>query len=191
MNYKEKYTFITTAITQEHQKVFELLSMEELRRAMNAIIGAKNIFVYAAGREGISLRGFAMRLAHLGKTVHWLFDDTTVGIKEGDLYITSEGFGNVGSFEYYLKKVKEAGGKILTFTGNPDGCHIKNYTDYTVFVRSTAYLANRSDVVPTIQMMGNQYEQHLYMLCDVIIMLLADEMNMTYDDLEALHRNVE
>lgn len=190
-NLEKRYREITQEIAKEHEKVFALLDMDQLGAAMEAIEHAEHIFVYAAGREGISLRGFAMRLAHLGTCVSWVFDDTTVGIRPGDLYITSEGFGEVGSFEYYLRKVKEAGGKILTFTGNPDGRHVKEYADYTVFVRATAYLAGRTDVVPTIQMMGNQYEQHLYMLCDVIIMLLTEDMGLTYDDLEKRHRNVE
>ena len=191
MELEKRYREITGEIAEEHRKVFGLLDMEELAAAMEAIEKAETIFVFAAGREGISLRGFAMRLAHLGKKVHWVFDDTCVGICPGDLYITSEGFGEVGSFAYYLKKVKQAGGKILTFTGNPDGKHVREFADLKVFVRATAYLAGRDDVVPTIQMMGNQYEQHLYMLCDVIIMLLVEKMGLTYDDLEARHRNVE
>lgn len=190
-NLKKKYDELTKAIVEEHEKVFELLDMNELQMAIDAIKEAKNIFVFAAGREGISLRGFTMRLAHFGKTVHWLFDDTTIGVRPGDLYITSEGFGAVGSLEYYMKKVKEAGGKILSFTGNPDGKDVKKYSDYIVFVRSMAYLVYRTDVVPTVQIMGNQYEQHLYMLCDVIIMLLIEEMGLTYEDLERQHRNVE
>lgn len=191
MDLEKRYQEITEAVAEEHRLVFEKLNMEELRGAMDAIKNSEHIFVFAAGREGISLRAFAMRLAHLGKEVHWVFDDTTIGIRPGDLYITSEGFGEVGSFTYYLEKVKEAGGKILMFTGNPDGAHVKKYADYEVFVRATAYLANRKDVVPTVQMMGNQYEQHLYMLCDVMIMLLTEEMGLTYKDLEARHRNVE
>lgn len=191
MDLEMRYRKLSEAVAKEHKKVFELLSIDELKKAMEAVIKAENIFVFAAGREGISLRGFAMRLAHLGKRVHWLFDDTTVGIGKNDLYITSEGFGEVGSFSYYLEKVKRAGGSIMIFTGNPDGAHIKKFADYVVFIRATAYLANRKDVVPTIQMMGNQYEQHLYMLCDIIIMLLTEEMGLTYDDLEARHRNVE
>lgn len=191
MELEKEYRELTAQIAEEHRKIFERLDMQELSKAIDAISNASKIFVYAAGREGISLRGFAMRLAHLGKQVQWLFDDTTVGIKEGDLYITSEGSGEVGSFTYYLKKVHEAGGKILTFTGNPDGRHVTEYSDYPVFVRATAYLASRDDVVPTVQMMGNQYEQHLYMLCDVIIMLLAKKIDLTYVDLEARHRNVE
>lgn len=191
MDLAKRYRQFSKAIIREHWQVFSRLSLEELQEALSAVRQAKRIFVFAAGREGISLRGFAMRLAHLGKEVHWLFDDTTIGIEPGDLYITSEGSGEVGSFEYYLERVKAAGGRILTFTGNPDGNHIRKFADLKIFVRATAYLAKRDDVVSTVQMMGNQYEQHLYMLCDVMIMLLAEELGLTWNDLEKRHRNVE
>lgn len=191
MNVKEEYVALTAQIAEEHRRVFEMLDTNELVQTMDAIESANSIFVYAAGREGISLRGFAMRLAHMGKKVYWLMDDTTISIRPGDLYITSEGSGSVGSFEYCLRKVHRAGGKILIFTGNPDGEHITSYADYQVFIHATAYLAYRDDVVPTVQMMGNQYEQHLYMLCDVIIMLLTKKVGLTYQNLEARHRNVE
>ncbi|OUQ28690.1 hypothetical protein B5E77_02760 [Lachnoclostridium sp. An131] len=191
MDLEKRYQELSSTITKEHSEVFKLLSMDELQKALDIIKKTEKIFVFAAGREGISLRGFAMRLAHLGKKVYWVFDDTTIGITPGDLYITSEGSGEVGSFDYYLTKVKQAGGNVLMFTGNPDGAHVKKYADYTVFVKATAYLAHRTDVIPTVQMMGNQYEQHLYMLCDIMIMLLTEELGLTYNDLEARHRNVE
>jgi 6-phospho-3-hexuloisomerase len=46
-------------------------------------------------------------------------------------------------------------------------------------------------VVPTEQPMGNQYEQHLYLLLDIITILLKDEMGLTYEDMEKNHRNIE
>jgi 6-phospho-3-hexuloisomerase len=191
MGYRESYRRITNELVEEHKKVFSLLSMEQLEEFMSAVVDAKNIFVMAAGREGISLRAFAMRLAHLGKNTSWVWDDTTTGVEPGDLFVISDGRGCIGSFRYTLEKVKEAGGKVAMFTANPDGANAKAYADIVIFVRSQAYLVERGDVVPTIQMMGNQYEQHLYMLCDVIIMLLVETLGLTYDDLEARHRNVE
>lgn len=65
MELERRYREITGEIAEEHRKVFELLDMEELASAMEAIEKAETVFVFAAGREGISLRGFAMRLAHL------------------------------------------------------------------------------------------------------------------------------
>lgn len=191
MNLKESYTNLTTKMMDEHKEVFSLLSMEQLEQFMDAIAAADNIFVLGAGREGISLRGFAMRLAHMGKHAQWIWDDTTTGIKPGDLLVMSDGRGDIGSFSYIMQKAKDAGAKIALLTGNPDGVNIKKYADIVLFVRSQAYLVERDDVVPTIQIMGNQYEQQLYMLCDVIIMLLTQKLGLTYADLEARHRNVE
>ena len=70
---------------------------EQLKGFVDLIVKSNKIFVHGAGREGISLRGFAMRLAHLGKPTYWLMDDTTIGMHEGDLLIISDGFGDVGS----------------------------------------------------------------------------------------------
>ena len=47
------------------------------------------------------------------------------------------------------------------------------------------------DVVPTKQPMGNQYEQHIYLLMDIIAIIVKDEMGLDYDDMEANHRNIE
>ena len=47
------------------------------------------------------------------------------------------------------------------------------------------------DVVLTKQPMGNQYEQHIYLLMDIIAILVKDEMGLSYDDMEANHRNIE
>ena len=60
MELEKRYKELTEAIAEEHRRVFELLDMNELRAAMEAIEKAKNIFVFAAGREGISVRGVAM-----------------------------------------------------------------------------------------------------------------------------------
>ena len=191
MDIQSSYTKLSQSIIKEHKEVFERLSMEELSQLIDAIIKAKRIFVMGAGREGISLRGFAMRLAHLGKPTYWIWDDTTTGIQPDDLFIVSDGCGDVGLFRYILKRVKQAGGIIAMFTGEPDGNNAKKYADIIVFIHATAYLAHRDDVVPTAQIMGNQYEQHLYMLCDIIIMLLVEKLGLTYSDLEKRHRNVE
>ncbi|MFR8546519.1 MAG: 6-phospho-3-hexuloisomerase, partial [[Clostridium] scindens] len=96
MSYIDTYKKYYQAIIQEHEAVFEKLDMEQLKGFVDLIVKSNKIFVHGAGREGISLRGFAMRLAHLGKPTYWLMDDTTIGMHEGDLLIISDGFGDVG-----------------------------------------------------------------------------------------------
>ena len=45
--------------------------------------------------------------------------------------------------------------------------------------------------VPSIQPMGNLFEQHLYMLFDMIVMMLEEKMQVSHADMEKRHRNIE
>ncbi len=200
MESMETYRRLTRAIVEEHQKVFDKLDMAQLKAFVDAIAGANNIFVYGSGREGISMRGFAMRLSHLGKHTYWLFDDTTIGMHEGDLFILADGRGDVGIHRYFVRRAHESGAKIAIVTGLPEGNLAKNYADLILFVHSTVYLDEHSmgpdaprqhDVVPTVQPMGNQFEQHLYLLMDVVAILVKDALGQSYEDMEARHRNIE
>ena len=199
-NLEDTYRRMTRAIIAEHEQVFEKLNMAQLKTFLDAIVKARNIFVYGSGREGISMRGFAMRLAHLGKPTYWLFDDTTIGMHEGDLLILADGRGDVGIHRYFVKRAHESGAAIAVITGLPEGQLAKEYADVVLYVHATVYLdegamgpgaPRQQDVVPTLQPMGNQFEQHLYLLMDVVAILLKDEMGLSYADMEARHRNIE
>ena len=200
MSYIDTYNKFAKMIVEEHDAVFQKLDMGQLKDVLDAIIAAKHVFVYGTGREGISMRGFAMRLAHLGKPTFWLMDDTTIGMHEGDLFILADGRGDVGIHRRIVEQASASGARIAMITGLPEGYLAKNYADLILFVHSTVYLGDTSknpdavkqqDVVPTEQPMGNQFEQHLYLLMDIIAILLKDEMGLTYADMEARHRNVE
>lgn len=200
MGYKETYEKYYKAIVEEQEAVFKQLDMDQLKVFLDTVIEAKHIFVHGTGREGISMRSFAMRLAHLGKPTYWLMDDTTIGMHEGDLFIISDGRGDVGIHRRIVEQASKTGAKIAMLTCLPEGNLAKNFADVILFVHSTVYMGGdcadpnqpkQHDVVPTVQPMGNQYEQHLYLLLDIITILLKDEMGLTYDDMEANHRNIE
>ncbi len=200
MSYIDTYQKFSKIIVAEHEAVFEQLDMKQLKTFVDAVISAKRVFVHGTGREGISMRGFAMRLAHLGKSSYWLMDDTTVGMHEGDLFIVCDGRGDVGVHRRIVQQAAKTGAKIAMITALPEGNLVKSYADYMLFVHSTVYMDEKHaeadapkqhDTVPTEQPMGNQYEQHIYLLMDIIAIILKDEMKLTYDDMEANHRNIE
>ena len=76
-NVKKQYEVLYETILTEHRNVFESQNVTEIESFMRVIVDASRIFVMGVGREGIAARGFAMRLMHLGKEVHWIWDDTT------------------------------------------------------------------------------------------------------------------
>lgn len=200
MDFADTYKKLTDAIIEEHREIFGQLDMGQLDVFMNEVIGAKHVFVYGTGREGISMRGFAMRLAHLGKAAYWLMDDTTIGMHEGDLFVICDGRGDVGIHRRIVEQASKTGARIAMVTGLPEGNLARNYADVILFVRSTVYMdeshaeadsPKQHDVVPTTQPMGNQFEQHIYLLMDVIVILIKNRMGLSYADMEANHRNIE
>src|SRR5579863_726500 len=79
-------------------KVFSRLAPDAEDALVEAIATAKRIAIYGAGREGLQMDGFAMRLFHMGRHVHLVGDMTTPPIGPGDLLIVSSGPGasNIG-----------------------------------------------------------------------------------------------
>ncbi len=186
MMYQQLYEMVLN----EHRKVFEAQPVEDLQALMEAVKGAGRIFVFGAGREGIAARSFAMRLMHLGKETHWLLDDTVPGMHEGDLFLAVNGSGKIGFIDYFLDQAQKTGAKVAVITGAPKE-RTPSQADVNVFVPAAVYKGTDPRVVWSEQPMGNLYEQHLFLLFDILVMMLEKDMGLTHDQMEARHRNVE
>jgi 6-phospho-3-hexuloisomerase len=189
MQIKENYVSLYQTILEEHRKVFERQDLAQLERLIEMIRDHGRIFVMGVGREGIAARGFAMRLMHLGKEVHWIWDDTTPGMNKNDLFIAVNGSANIGHINFVLEQAKKAFAKIAVVTGSPSGQAAK-IADFCLFVPAAVY-NGKDPVVDSIQPMGNLFEQHLFMLFDMIIMIMERELHISHDEMAARHRNVE
>ena len=190
MSLKEMYDNIYLDVIDEHKKVFEKQDLNELSSLMEEIKKAKRIFIMGVGREGIASRGFAMRLMHLGKETHWIWDDTTPGMEKGDLFIAINGSGKIGHIHYVVEEAKKTGAKICVVTGSPKE-KTPAIADLVLFVPALVYNGTDDRVVPSKQPMGNLFEQHLFLLFDIIIMILSKEMNVSYEEMSKRHRNIE
>jgi 6-phospho-3-hexuloisomerase len=178
-------------ILSEYEQVFEKVDQNSLREFINAVEQHDRIFLIGIGREGMSTRAFAMRLMHMGKEVHWIWDDTTPGICPGDLVIATLGDGQIGHINYICERAKEAGGKIYAVTGSPSGETARTVADKVLFVPAAVY-RGKDDVVPSFQPMGNLFEQCLLILFDMIVMTIVEETpELSFEKMSGRHRNVE
>lgn len=184
--YKKLYELVL----EEHRRVFEAQPEEDLERLMDAVMEAGRIFVFGAGREGIAARSFAMRIMHLGKETYWLLDDTTPGMKEGDLFLVVNGSGKIGYIDYFLDQAQKTGAKTAVLTGAPME-RTPLASNATAFIPAAVYKGTDPRVVPSKQPMGNLFEQHLFLLFDILVMMLEQKMGLTHEQMESRHRNVE
>ena len=175
-------------------RVAERIDERQIDAFMAAIEKAPRIFLVGAGREGLSTKAFAMRLTHLGKPTHWIWDDTTPGIAKGDLLIVVSGGGSIGHIDYVFERAKEAGAEIAVVTGDPGGITPQKalgIKEGTVLFLPAAVYKGKAEVVASTQPMGNLFEQALFILFDQIAMALATRMQVSKVAMEARHRNVE
>ena len=185
----DRFKELSSQALEELTQVFGRMDDSTVRELLEEIKKTKRIFLLAAGREGLATKSFAMRLMHLGKEAFWIWDDTTPSIGEGDLMICACGSANVGHENYVADMAKKNGAKLALLTPSSEG-FLLSIADLVVNIPAAAYKAV-GEFVPSEQLMGNLFEQHLFLLFDIIIMLLEEEMKVTHEQMEARHRNIE
>lgn len=185
MNYRED----AKKILGELGEVFNRINLEQVENFVAEIRKAKKVILIGVGREGLSTKAFTMRLMHLGIDSHWIWDETTPALGEGDLLIATSGCGEIGHIHYVVEKAKEHGARVALVTGDP---HKKTaaVADLTLFLPAAVYLGT-ADVVPSGQPMGNLFEQSLLILFDLISMDLLDKLESSKREMESRHRNLE
>jgi 6-phospho-3-hexuloisomerase len=76
---------------------------------VNCISNVRHVFVFGCGREELQIRGFAMRLFHLGRSVSVVGDLTTPAISAGDLFFDDGRTGD--AFERPCVSRRRQGGR--------------------------------------------------------------------------------
>lgn len=185
----DRFRELSDTAMRELTEVFQKMDDSNVRQLLEMIKKTERIFLLGAGREGLSTRAFAMRLMHLGKQSYWIWDDTTPSIGQGDLMICACGSANVGHENYIAQKAKDSGASLALITPANEG-YLIPISDLVVNVPAAAYKAV-GDFVQTTQLMGNLFEQALFILYDVIVMMLREEMGISKEEMVGRHRNVE
>ena len=101
--------------------VFAAMPENALDGLIEAIVAANRIVVFGLGREGLQMRGFAMRLFHMGRDVAVWGDMTTPVLGAGDLFIASAGPGDLPTAQTLVEIARKAGARTALVTAQPTG----------------------------------------------------------------------
>src|SRR4029079_9263214 len=88
---------------------------------IDAIINAKRIVLHGLGREGLQMRGLAMRLFHLGLDAHVWGDMTTPPLGKGDLLFVCDGPGELATVSTLMGIAASAGASTAIVTAQKAG----------------------------------------------------------------------
>lgn len=162
-----------------------------LEKLAQAAASAPRVFAAGAGRSGLALKAFAMRLMHLGIPVHVVGESTTPGISPDELLVIGSGSGRTASLVSAATKAKQVGAMVALVTIDAQS-PIAQQADIVVTVPAPSPKASAgAGRIASIQPMGSLFEQTLWLTLDCTVLRLMELMNLTTDQMFARHANLE
>lgn len=139
---------------------------QETARLEDAILAAKKVYFAGAGRSLLMIRGFAMRMMHLGLRSYVVGETVTPAIEPGDLLVIGSGSGETGALTIVATKAKKLGAKVALITHNANST-IGKQADLVVQIT----LASGTK---KLQPSGSTFEQSMLILCDAMVLEMLE-----------------
>jgi len=163
---------------------------EQFDAAVTELASARRIALYGVGREGLQIKGLAMRLFHLGLHAAMVGDMTTPPVGTGDLLVVSAGPGDFSTVSALMNVARHAGARTLLVTAEPSGAAAA-LADTVLTVPAQTMARDQGTAAPSVLPMGSLYEGALYVLFEILILSLRDRLAVTPVVMRANHTNLE
>jgi 6-phospho-3-hexuloisomerase len=177
------------AALDELGRVFDRIDEDAVGTAVEALATARRIALYGVGREGLQIKGVAMRLFHLGLAAAVVGDMTTPPIGAGDLLFVSAGPGDFSTVSALLGVAREAGARTLVVTAQPAGAAAAR-ADIVLPIPAQT-MADDTGAAVSVLPMGSLYEGAQYILFEVMILQLRERLGVSPEAMRANHTNLE
>ena len=151
------------SILEELETASAALTESAVMTAVQKIEEHRRIFLYGAGRSGLMLRAFAMRLVQMGKCAYVAGETITPAIGPGDLLVVASASGKTHSVCHCAKTAKEAGAEVFVITASEHSPLTQIQTADVIFC------APAKDSTASGQVMGSLFEQLLLLFSDAVI----------------------
>jgi 6-phospho-3-hexuloisomerase len=167
------------------------VSAESLTHAEALIESSSRIFVAGAGRSGLCMRAFGMRLMHLEKTVYVVGETTTPSIAATDLLVLGSGSGRTTSLVVMAEKARRLGAKVLLFTTDAES-PLARLTNHQVVIPAPSFrVTDETHDSVSVQPLGTLFEQSMLILCDSLILGLMRRTGVSAVQMFEHHANLE
>jgi len=175
-------------IVKELDTVLASIDDGEIAHLAELVEKADRVFVHGAGRSGLALRMTAMRLMHLGLTVHVVGEVTTPAIREADVLLVASGSGTTSGIVAAATTADSVGARIAAIS-TARVSPLASLADAVVIVPAAAKL-DRSGTASE-QYAGSLFEQAVALIGDAVFHSLWKRSQQSADELWPRHANIE
>jgi len=179
-----------------------LLTSKKLNRSqvesfIKVLLSARRVFVVGAGRSGLVVKAFAMRLMHLDLDVYVVGETITPAIRVGDVLVAVSGSGETDLVVQAAKIAKKVGTKIVAITSYANSSLAK-LADLVVIIPGRKKVAKTSTYMrrelageyASLAPLGTLFEITSLVFLDSIIASLMIKLGRKEDELRARHATI-
>ena len=159
-------------------------------QACRMLADAKQIIVYGCGREALQMKGFAMRLFHLGLPVSVVGEMTTPALREGDVFFASSGPGETTTVLTLMKVAHAAHAKNFLVTAQPKAS-AADLADFMLVIPAQTMADDQGALLTSVLPMGSVFEGALFLLFEIMVLKLKDMLGVSPEAMRARHTNME
>ena len=182
-------TNLAEGALEDLRGVFARLRDDAAEPLLEAIVAARHIVLFGCGREGLQMRGLAMRLFHLGRSVAVWGDMTMPPVRPGDLLIVSAGPGTLASAAVLVELARKAGARTALVTAQP-GSELAKRVDVVAAIPAQT-MADDQGARPSILPMGSLFEAAQMIFFELLVLQLRPRLGETAETMRARHTNLE
>jgi 6-phospho-3-hexuloisomerase len=185
----ESLSELSKGALSDLSRVFQQLPDDAADELIDAIDAANRIVVFGCGREGLQMRGVAMRLFHMGRNVAVWGDMTTPPVGRGDLLFVSAGPGYLATAHVLIDIARRAGARTALITAQPKGGLAARVDIVTVIPAQT--MADDRGPNLSILPMGSLFETAQMIFFELLILKLRPRLGESSESMRARHTNLE
>jgi len=187
------YKSLVDSVLKENKEVLDSVSNDSLEALIDELLCADNVVCFGAGRMGLSLRSFSMRLNHLGIKSGFIGDTYLCPVTKGSIFLAVSGSGRTSSVLNYASIAKSKGARVVSIVGDYNSS-LANLSDFSVVFKSCnggLHSLDSDKKVKTIQPMSTLNEQAMLLLLDIIALMIIQRQNIKPEDFVSKHFNIE
>ncbi|MBS3649520.1 SIS domain-containing protein [Pseudaminobacter sp. 19-2017] len=151
---------------------------------------ARHIGVAGCGRELLQMKGFAMRLFHLGLPVSIVGDVTMPPLGKGDVFLVAAGPGELATMTALMNVAKNAGAYNLLITAQPESS-AGRLADSMIVIPAQTMASDQGEAKTSVLPMGSVFEGALFVLFEVMVLRLKTLLGVSPEAMRARHTNME
>lgn len=185
---KSKFSEALGQMQGELGGVLSQLTQEMAATLMQEVETAPRIFGCASGRSGFILRGFLMRLMHLGFNVYVVGETITPRLQSGDLLLVMSGSGETPQPREILRRANSVEARTLALTARRESS-IGREAQVSIIIPGTTKLTLAQE--PTsVQCPGSLFEQATFLFLEAVVLILY-QRHLDRDQKKMLSRHAD